>query len=131
MENTLFFATLFALFLNFSMGAMSYSGINRTFQNMYRGLIEASIAFVDEKGEPIEAYFKKDVLEKYATNYLKENLARYVTHYKASIYYFDKENQVVCTSSYCRSVKISLDCEINYFFHYTKARNFYINQSYE
>ena len=93
--------------------------------------IGMSIAYVDEKGEPIEAYFKKDVLEEYTTNYLKENLARYVTHYKASIYYFDKENQVVCTSSYCRSVKISLDCEINYFFHYTKARNFYINQSYE
>lgn len=131
MENLVFFTILFSLFLNFSMGAISFSGVNRTFQIMYRGLVEASIAFVDENGEPIEAYFKKNVLEQYVTNYLEDNLTRYVTHYKAAIYYFDKENQVVCTSSYCRSVKISLDCEINYFFHYSKARNFYINQTYE
>lgn len=131
MENLVFFTILFSLFLNFSMGAISFSGVNRTFQIMYRGLVEASIAFVDENGEPIEAYFKKSVLEQYVTNYLEDNLTRYVTHYKAAIYYFDKENQVVCTSSYCRSVKISLDCEINYFFHYSKARNFYINQTYE
>lgn len=131
MENLVFFAILFSLFLNFSMGAISFSGVNRTFQIMYRGLVEASIAFADENGEPVEAYFKKNVLEQYVTNYLEDNLTRYVTHYKAAIYYFDKENQVVCTSSYCRSVKISLDCEINYFFHYSKARNFYINQTYE
>ena len=131
MENLVFFTILFSLFLNFSIGAISFSGVNRTFQIMYRGLVEASIAFVDENGEPIEAYFKKNVLEQYVTNYLEDNLTRYVTHYKAAIYYFDKENQVVCTSSYCRSVKISLDCEINYFFHYSKARNFYINQTYE
>ena len=131
MENIIFFTLLFSLFLNFSMGAMSFSGINRTFQNMYRGVIESSIAFVNDEGEPTEAYFKKDVLENYVANYFEENLTRYVTHYKATIYYFDKENQVVCTSQYCQSVKISLDCEINYFFHYTKARNFYINQTYE
>lgn len=131
MENILFFSLLFAMFINFSVGAINYSGVNRTFILMYRGMFEASIAYVDEDGEPTDAYFVKDSLETYVASYLQENLPRYVTHYKAAIYYFDRDDQIICTSSYCQAVKISLDCEINYFFHYTKAKNFYINNIYE
>ena len=106
---------------------MSYSGVNRTFLSMYKGVLESSVAYVDEKGEPISPYFLKDTLEDYVTNYFEENLTRYVTHYEASIYYFNEEDGSLCTSKYCDAVKISLRCDINYFFHYEKGRNFYLN----
>lgn len=126
MENLIFFSLIFALFINFGVGAINFSGVNRTFMSIYRGLIEASIAYIDEEGEPIDPYFKKDILETYLTNYFQENLTRYVTHYTASIYYFNYEDETVCTSKYCQAVKVSLDCQINFMFHYSKARIFYL-----
>ena len=127
MENLIFFSLIFSLFINFSFGAMNFSGVNRTFLSMYRGLLESSVAYVDKNGNLVEPYFDKVTLRNYVESYFEENLTRYVTHYEASIYYFNKEDDTLCTSDYCPSVKISLDCEINYFFHYSKARNFYIN----
>ena len=128
MENLLFFSLIFALFINFGIGAIDYSGVNRTFLSMYRGIFECSVSQVNEYGEPVPPFFDKERLENYIVNYFEQNLTRYVTHYKAAIYYFDDEDQTVCTSSYCSSVRISLDCEINCFFHFTKARNYYINE---
>lgn len=127
MENLLFFSIIFATIINFSMGAINYSGVNRTFLSMYRGLIEASTILVDADGLPIEPYFDKTKLKAYVTSYFERELTRYVTHYEASIFYFYQDDTTICTSMECRGVKISLDCEINYFFHYSKARDFYIN----
>lgn len=131
MINIIFFSLLFAMFTNFTMGAISLSGVNRTFLTMYRGILESSIAYVDVKGNPSDAYFLKYTLKEYVKSYLKENLTRYVTDYTCSIYYFNRDDGKLCVTQYCQCVEISLDCEINYFFHYTKARNFYINSDYE
>ena len=128
MENLIFFSLIFSLFINFAMGAIDFSGVNRTFILMYRGLIGCSVSMVNKDGEPVEPYFDKEILEAYVTSYLEENLTRYVTHYQAAIYYFDKVDQIVCTGEFCQAVRISLDCEINHLFHYTKAKNYYINE---
>lgn len=126
MENLIFFSIIFATIINFTMGAISFSGVNRTFLSMYRGLLEASTVLVDADGKPIKPYFSKTKLKEYVTNYFEKELTRYVTHYEASIFYYYKDDTNICTSLECRAVKISLDCEINYFFHYSKARDFYI-----
>ena len=127
MENLLFFSLIFTLFLNFTFGAMRLSGVNRTFLSMYKGVLESSVAYINEKGEPITPYFIQDTLVDYVDHYLEENLTRYVTHYEASVYFFNNEDDTLCTSDYCSAVKISLECDINYLFHYSKAKNFYIN----
>ena len=127
MENIIFFSLIFSLFINFTWGAINFSGVNRTFLSMYKGVLESSVAYIDSRGNLVEPYFEKEILHDYVESYLEENLTRYVTHYEASIYYFNKEDETLCTSEYCTSVKISLECEINYFFHYAKARNFYVN----
>ena len=127
MENLIFFSLIFSLFINFTMGAINFSGVNRTFLSMYKGVLESSVAYINTSGNLVTPYFNKETLRDYVEGYLEENLTRYVTHYEASIYYFNKEDETLCTSKYCTAVKISLDCDINYFFHYAKARNFYIN----
>ena len=131
MEYIIFFSIIFATMVNFTMGAMCYSGVNRTFLTMYRGVLECSVAVTDEHNIIVEPYFKKDVLENYVASYLEENLTRYVTHYQASIYYINEEDETICTSKYCSAVKISLECDINYLFHYKKGKIYYINQNYE
>ena len=131
MEYIIFFSIIFATLVNFTLGAMRYSAVNRTFLTMYRGLLESFVSVVDEHNVIVEPYFKKDVLENYVANYLEENLTRYVTHYQASIYYINEEDESICTSQYCSAVKISLECEINYMFHYRKGKIYYINQNHE
>ena len=129
MENLIFFSLIFCLFINFGIGAIDYSGVNRTFLCMYKGIIEFSISQIDDNGEPVEPHFDKERLENYLASYFEENLTKYVTHYTVAIYYFDNDDQTICTDTCCTSVRISLDCEINYFFHYTKAKNYHINQN--
>lgn len=128
MENLIFFTLIFSFFLNFSFGAMKFSSINRTFLLMYKGIPESSIGYVSTSGTLIEPYFIQDILEDYVVNYFQENLTRYVEHYEASIYYFDPDTELMCTSAYCKAVRISLECDINLFFHYAKARDYIINE---
>ena len=126
MVSLLFYSLIFAIFINFTAGAMAFSSVNRTFLTMYKGVLESSISQVDKNGELVSPYFDKEKLEEYVTTYFDNNLPRYVDHYTASIYYINKEDETVCTSSYCTAVKITLECTINYLFHYLKARNFYV-----
>jgi len=132
MENILFFSIIFSLFINFTCGAINFSGVNRTFLLLYKGVIESSIAFINEDGSPNEnPYFYKETLERNVDEYLFDNLTRYVTSYTVSFNFFHRDNGLTCTSKECQAVKITLDCKINYLFSYTKARNYYINSNYE
>lgn len=131
MLNCMFFALILVLFTNFSFGAISFSGIDRSFQLMYKGVIEASVLRVDEHGKPCRPYISKKLLEENAEYYFANNISRYVTHYKTSYFYFNLEDESYCSSSYCYGVKISLAAEINNLFSYNKARNYYVvNSSY-
>lgn len=115
--------------LNFTMGAIDFSGVNRTFALMYKGVIEKSVATIDENGIECAPYYVKSVLKQNVTDYFDTNLPKYVTHYQASIYYFSKNNGTICTSKYCSAVRITLKADINYLFKYEKARDFYIANS--
>lgn len=127
MGHCIFYALMFALFISFGVGAMNYSSVNRTFLTMYKGVFEASVSSLDKNAKDIKPYFNKNKLEEYVTKYLEDNLTKYVTSYQASIYYFNKSDDTLCTSQYCRAVRITLKTDINYFFHYEKAKNIYIN----
>lgn len=129
MENLLFFAIIFGMMTNFTVGAITFSGVNRTFASMYKGVIETSISTIGEGGQAHIPYFDKTLLEKNVSKYLEDNLTRYVTHYQASIYYFDPKNGAICPYPDCYAVRITLKADINYFFKYEKAKNFYITST--
>lgn len=128
MGNIAFYALIFTLFLQFAFGAIDYSGVNRTFLNLYRGVIEASLITVGEDGEPTYPYFDEVTLKENLYSYLDENITRYVTHYTTGIYYFDLEDELMCTSHHCSGVKITLKADINYFFHYENAKSYVVNK---
>ena len=118
---------MFSLFLNFSFGCMTFSSVHRSFNLMYRGLFESVMSTIDEYGEPA-AYFAKDKLEESVKEYLAENMPHFVKKYEVSYYYFYEDNGLVCTSDYCTAIKISLRADINMFFHYEKAMNYYVSE---
>lgn len=126
MTNCIFFVVILSLFLNFSFGAVNYSGVDRTFQLMFKGVLENSFKAIDNDGNPCDPYFDKTLLEENAEKYFSLNLPKYVTNYVTAYYYFNPNDYSYCTSSYCKGVRISLKADINFLFHYEKGRNFYI-----
>ena len=127
MTNCLFFAFGFCLFLPFSFGGMTYSGIHRSFLNMHRSILEVSVVTIGDDGEDIKPYFNEQVLESYLTSYLKDNVEKYNTNYQASIIYYDADTSSINTNHRADKVRICLQAEINTFYTYKNAREFTID----
>ena len=125
MLNNIFYILIMSLFLSFSIGAMEYSSVNRTFLLMNRGVIESAINTI-RADEDFKPYFNEDKLENNIKNYLNDNLPRYVTGYTLSYYYFYNEDGLICTNHNCNAIKVSLKADLNYFFKYEKAISFFI-----
>ncbi len=127
MTNCLFYALFFVLFINFTCGAIDFSGVNRTFKGISNGIFESAAYTIDSFGNPTTPYFDEEMLETYVSTYFKENLTRYVLYYEARIYFFNNDaNETICTDKKCSCVKITLKCDINFLFHYEKGQNFYL-----
>ena len=93
---------------------------------MHRGVFENALNTIGEDGEP-DVYFNETKLEANVYEYLSNNLPKYVTDYKVSILFLDKESEMICTE-YCKAVKVSLKATINYFFSYEKGLMFYASE---
>ena len=126
MEYILFFSIVFGMMINFTLGSIRYSGLNRSLQIMYKGVLEASVVTIDVQGNYRTPYFEKTKLKEYVSNYLENNITQFVNHYDASIYYMNKDNDTMCTKRYCDKVRMSLKADINYFFKFEKAKEFSI-----
>ena len=130
MTNCLFYALFFVLFINFGVGSMNFSGVNRTFKTISKGIFESAAYTIGQDGKPSEPYFDEGLVETYVANYFKENLTKYVTYYEARIYFFNNDaNETICTTKRCQNVKVTLKCDINYLFHYEKGENYYLVES--
>ena len=127
MLNSIYYVIIMILSLTFSVGCINYSGVHRTFQLVFKGLIESSIVIIgEEEGNYVEPYFNEEVLVNYLSSYFEENIKRYVSNYEASYYFFNQESGLICTNHQCSALKVSLKADFNYFFHYEKAKNYYI-----
>ncbi len=129
MTNCVFFLVLATLMLNFSFGAMNYSGINRTFELAVKGPLESSCLILDMDANQVVPYFYKTKLEENMEYYFAMNLPRYTSDYTTAYYYFnDGEDRSYCSSKYCRGVRISLKAKVNSFFEFKKAKDFYVKK---
>ena len=128
MGNLVFYAMFFVAFLQFTFGAIRFSGINRTFLSMYKGVFEISLVSVGEDGEPIYPYFSEEVLNKNIEKYLQENLTKYAKDYETKIMYLDSDTGGVCLEKHCSKVSVNLHADINLFFKYDKSLYFTIKE---
>lgn len=126
MTNCVFYLFMFAYFVNYAFGSINYFGVHRTFMLLYKGVIENSCMTIDQSGSAVRPYFSKEELKREVEEYFEENLKRYVAHYTVNYYFYNTSDKSYCTSDYCRAVKISLKANINIFFKYEKAREFYV-----
>ena len=95
--------------------------------SMYRGIFEASSFSVDESGAPVVPYFDQTLLTTYITNYLNDNLPKYVTNYEFSFNFYNRNTLEIC-SEMCRDVSVTLKAPINEFYTYEKTQTFSVYQ---
>lgn len=126
MTNCIFFLFITCLFMNFSLGSISYFGVHRTFMLMFRGVIENALKSVDKSGEPVSPYFDEDLLKANVEEYLDKNITRYTHEYETNYYFYYLEDKTYCSNDYCRGVRISLRAKIDGMFQYEKAKSFSI-----
>lgn len=130
MGNMAFYAMLLVIFMQFTFGAVRFSGVNRTFLSMYRGVFESSLITVGEDGEPIYPYFSESILKAHIDDYLKENVTHYVKNYLVDINFLDMESNGVCLEDHCSKVKVTLNADINLFFTYSKSLEFKVKKGF-
>lgn len=128
MTNCVFYSLIFVLFLNFTIGSVKYSEVNRVFMSIYKGVFEASTNTIDELGNPIKPYYNKELLNLNLENYFDKNLSKYIKNYEYKIYFFDENKEEICDSNYCRGVNITLKAPINMFYTYEQSQSFTINE---
>ncbi len=82
---------------------------------------------LDEKANPVKPFFVKDKLIENVENYFSMNISRYAEKYTTAYYFYNPDDDSYCTS-YCRGVRISLKANLNAFYKFEKARNFYVRE---
>lgn len=129
MGNICFYAMFFVIFLQFTFGAIKFSGVNRTFLSMYKGVFEVSLITVDKDGEPIYPYYGEEILKDNVDLYLKENLTKYTRNYETNIIFLNLDNDGVCLDEHCSKVEVNLKVDINMFFKYDKSLKYTVKEA--
>lgn len=129
MTNCIFYTLFFVLFLNLSFGSLRISQVNRAFLSTYKGLYESCTITVGEDGQPIYPFFNQNLLTNYVTNFIDENVGKFVTSYDLTINFYALDGITECgEDDLARTAKISLNADINYLFHYNKEQSFTVEE---
>lgn len=129
MGNICFYAMFFVIFLQFTFGAIKFSGVNRTFLSMYKGVFEVSLITIDDDGEPVYPYYGDEILKENVDSYLKANLTKYTKNYETNIRYLNLDNDGVCLEDRCSRVEVNLKADINMFFKYDKSLEYTVKEA--
>lgn len=73
-------------------------------------------------------YFDKTKLNKNVNNYLQSKLTGVMKDYTYSLYYYNQEDESICTSDKCNAVEVTVNGHYAYNFTYTRSVNYEIHK---
>ncbi len=90
----------------------------------YKGLYEACAITVGSNGEPVYPYYDQQLLTDYVTEFVAENVGKYVTSYDLSIKFYDiNGTKEVGVNDLARTAKVYIKTKINLLFTYEKEQS--------
>lgn len=128
MPNIMFSLLIAILSLHFFTVTYRLNGVHRTLFNVPISLFETSIPLINDSPDP-NLYFMKEQLEEKLDSYFSSQLRKYVSSYKVSYYYYNREDSSICRDDYCTSIEINLKAMVVLNFQYDKTANFYIRSN--
>ena len=63
----------------------------------------------------------KEILVSNLDNYYDKMLPRYCKNYEVSYYFYNKEDESMCTSNYCNSIEVSVTAYLNLNYTYNRV----------
>ena len=101
---------------SFQFFTLDYSiqGLNRAI--IYTP-IELMMMDVSSGGDGVK--FTSDDIEEHLIEYYDKTLTKYVKDYTIDFYFYNREDESICTSTYCDGVEITIDAKLllTYNFH--------------
>lgn len=116
----MFLACLFAV-LSLQVFTMSYrlNGINRSFISMPIAVIEKAIVLYASDTDSL--YIDRGELEKSVETYISKEVGKYSRQYSLNYYYYSTSDGLICKTSTCDGVRITLIAQVVYTFNYQKT----------
>ena len=113
------FSLITFLFTSFTT-SFRLQSINRTVIYMPVQIFETAIYIVNID-ETKGLYFNKTTLMINISNYLEENLPKYMENYSFTLYYYNQTDQSICTGDKCNAVEVTVTGHYAYHFKYSRS----------
>ena len=124
------FLVAFSMIFAFSIFHQNivYSGVNRVYLGLYKGVAESGVITYGRFGNLLDApYFSVDATKAAVNSYFESSLKRYVQTYKAN-YLFYNENGVI-DFNLPRSFSVTLKCDISAFQKFERIAYFTLQEN--
>ena len=124
------YLSVFVMVLSFNCFTFTYryNGINRTFMEMPRSLLETSIPLVDDDEELIVHFYKEELIDK-LTYYFDTHLDKYTDDYQVNYYFSNTGDESLCLTHFCTAVEINLKAKVLFFSEYDKTMRYEIRSN--
>ena len=105
-----------------------YSGVNRVYLGLYKGVAESGVVTYGRFGNLLETpYFSVQVTEAAVDSYFESTLKRYVQTYRADYLFYNKDGAV--DYNLPRSFSVTLKCDISAFQRFERTAFFTIQEN--
>ena len=104
----IFLAAIFAMF------SFQFFSLNFSIQGLNRAIIYTPIELMmmDVSNNDNKVRFTTNDIESHLIEYYDKTLTRYVKDYDITFYFYNREDESICTSNYCGGVEVTIDAKL-------------------
>ena len=104
----IFLAAIFAMF------SFQFFSLNFSIQGLNRAIIYTPIELMmmDVSNNDNKIRFTTNDIESHLIEYYDKTLTRYVKDYDITFYFYNREDESICTSNYCDGVEVTIDAKL-------------------
>ena len=124
------YLAIFVMVLSFNCFTFTYryNGINRTFLELPRSLLETSIPLATYEDELI-VHFDRDEITNNLTYYFDSHLPKYTDEYHLNYYFSNTGDESMCLTDYCTAIEINLKAKVFFLSEYDKTLRYEIRSN--
>ena len=113
----IFIAAVFAMF------SFQFFTLNFSIQGLNRAIIYTPIELMmmDVSNNDSHVSFTTSDIESHLIEYYDKTLTRYVKDYDIEFYFYNRDDESICTSTYCDGVEITIDAKILLTYNYHRV----------
>ena len=113
----IFLAAIFAMF------SFQFFSLNFSIQGLNRAIIYTPIELMmmDVSNNDNKVRFTTNDIESHLIEYYDKTLTRYVKDYDITFYFYNREDESICTSNYCDGVEVTIDAKLLLTYNYHRV----------